>query len=115
MFPLPSFKVPSQTADPVRIAIVYLLDLFADYDSAGFRQAQFLFSLTNSRRFRSCDVFSRTSFWAMLGICDSALFATQPNAQRAPRSNDWHSNETDRVQAQAHGEHRAIRPRTNVI
>src|SRR5213083_2010823 len=43
MVPLPCFSVPSQTADPVRIAIVYLLDLFADYDSAGSRQAQFLF------------------------------------------------------------------------
>src|SRR5436305_11158401 len=82
--------------------------LFVDYDSAGYRQAQFLFSLTNSGRFRSCDIFSRTGFLAMPSIRESALFATQPNAQRAPRSNDWDSNETDRVQAQAHGVHRAI-------
>src|SRR5882762_3561424 len=115
MVPLPCFSVPSHTADPVRVAIVLPPLFVADYDSAGFRQAQFLFRLTNSSRFRSCDIFSRTSFRAMLSIRESALFATQPNAQRAPRSNDWHSNETDRVQAEADGVHRAIRPRANLI
>src|SRR5262249_1840983 len=37
MFPLPFLKVPSQTAVPVRVAIVYLLWLLIDYDSARAR------------------------------------------------------------------------------
>src|SRR5436309_12065996 len=97
MFTLPSSKVTSPTADPVRVAIVFPPLCVADYDSIGYRQAQFLFSLTNSSRRRSCDIFSLTSFSPMLSIRKSTLFTTQPNAQRAPRSNDWHSNETDRV------------------
>src|SRR5947207_8453705 len=110
---LPSKCLPKQ---PIQFVLPLLPPLcVADYDSTGYRQAQFLFSLTNSSRCRSCDIFSLTSFPAMLSIRESALFATQPNAQRAPRSNDWHSNETDRVQAQPDGVHRAIRPRANLI
>src|SRR5438094_7005691 len=60
--PLPCLSVPSQTADPVRVAIVLPPVFVADYDSAEHRQTQFLFSLTNSGWFHSCDVNSRTSF-----------------------------------------------------
>src|SRR6266487_1139557 len=111
---LPLVCFPKQPIQFV-LPLLCLLDLLVITIRARYRQAQFLFSLTNSRGFRSYDVFNRTSFLAMPSIRESALFATQPNTQRAPRSNDWHSNETDRVQAQAHSVHRAIRPRANLI
>src|SRR2546421_6011350 len=45
MFPLPSFSVPSQTADPVRVAMFYLLLFVANYDSRQTRLGAIDFSL----------------------------------------------------------------------
>src|SRR5204862_7706462 len=108
-------SVPSEPADHVRVASVVPPVFVADYDSAEHRQTQFLVSLPISGWFHSCDVNSRTSFGTVLSSRQGALFASQPNAQRAPCSNDWHSNETDRVQAQAHDVERFIRPGADYI
>jgi hypothetical protein len=71
--------VPSQTADPVRVAIVLPPLVVADYDSAGYRQAQFSFRKT-IRQLAEAPLETYAAFAAAMSVAGASDPASAPRA-----------------------------------
>src|ERR1044071_7218210 len=87
MSPLPCFSVPSQTADPVRVAMFYLLLFVAQLRFAPDAVRRNQFQPDNAGP-RTSGGFRRARCWqrglVALHFSELALFASQPDAKGAP-------------------------------